>query len=167
MRSGTSAFQYGRPANNGMIIEQQQILTTDNLAVLMLSDAIAAQISVAFGDSYQQLAQDCFVWAVQRLQMNAPPWHASLIHLKNAAYAWRQMVFFLTMHGSTQSFLIWAKDYLNQQPLEFQRRFQPALVGLELAANGESINQSDRIRALGARRVLGWYEQRYWIAADK
>ncbi|MEL7051004.1 MAG: hypothetical protein AAGM45_04365 [Cyanobacteria bacterium J06588_5] len=167
MRSGTSAFQYGRPANNGMIIEQQQILTTHNLAALMLSDAIAAQISVAFGDSYQQLAQDCFVWAVQRLQMNAPTWHASLIHLKNAAYAWRQMVFFLTMRGNTQSFLIWAKDYLNQQPLEFQRRFQPALVGLELAANGESINQSDRIRALGARRLLGWYDQRYWIAADK
>ena len=93
-RSGTSAFQYGRPANNGMIIEQQQILTTHNLAALMLSDAIAAQVSTAFGDSYQQLAQDCFVWIVQRLQTNAPTWHASLIHLKNAAYAWRQMVFF-------------------------------------------------------------------------
>ena len=165
-RSGTT-FQFGRPANSGRIIEQQQILTTHNLATLMMSEAIAAQISVAFDDGYQQLAKDCFVWVVQRLQMNAPTWHASLIHLKNAAYAWRQMIFFLSIHGSTSSFLIWAEDYFNQQPVDFQQRFRPALVGLKLAAAGESIDQSERTRAVEARRLLGWCDQRYWIAGDR
>lgn len=156
-------FQFGRPANNGMIIEQQQILTTHNLAVLMTSDAMRKPIAAAFDGCYQQLAQDCFMWLVGRLQMNAPTWHAALIHLKNAAYAWRQMVFFLSMHGSADEFLLWAEDYLNQQPLDFQQRFRPALAGLQMAAAGESITQGDRTRERGARRFLGWFDQRYWL----
>ena len=45
----------------------------------------------------RDMAKLCFQWACRRQQMKIAEWHARLTLVKNTAYAWRQMVFFLAL----------------------------------------------------------------------
>jgi hypothetical protein len=136
-----------------MIIEQQQILTTQNLAVLFdgldLADALRGRLA--------SLAQLCFTWICRRQQVKANEWHARSIMVKNTAYAWRQMVFFLALlpRAEVQEFISWAEEHMKKQTDDFQTRFRPAMQGLALAVDGQSIDDPYENR-LGARRFLGW-----------
>jgi hypothetical protein len=145
---------------NGMIIEQQQILTTQNLAVLVAGLDLLAELHGHFAE----LARHCFTWICKRQQKNPPTWHALLIMLKNTAYAWRQMVFYLSLSpaGEVHQFLAWADEHLARQPTEFQSRFRPALAGLQRAAAGRPPEDGNL-----ARRYLGWTKQRHWLLGPK
>lgn len=148
------------PATNGMIIEQQQILTTQNLAPLFaglnLIETLRGQLC--------NMAKQCFRWICKRHQMKTDHWHARLIAVKNTAYAWRQMVFFLALlpERDVADFLQWAERHLCDQSGEFQNRFYPALNGLILAADGRSLD-GDSTGRVDARRVLGWSKERHWM----
>lgn len=138
---------------NGMIIEQQQILTTQNLAALFSGLDLAGELS----SHLAKMAKQTFQWICRRQQMKIDLWHARLIMLKNTAYAWRQMVFFLALltESEVSEFLQWASAHLNDQSDEFRKRFHPILYGLILAADGVSL-ESDKARNSGAIRFLGW-----------
>jgi hypothetical protein len=161
-RAGVSLGSWN-PATNGMIIEQQQILTTQNLATLFagldLTDALRGQLD--------EMAKRCFAWVCKRQQVREDKWHARLKMLKNTAYAWRQMVFFLALLPSrdVDGFLRWAEGQLNAQEEDFRKRFEPALRGLVLVADGESLDQHPASRS-DARRFLGWSTTRHWLLAD-
>jgi len=152
------------PATNGMVIEQQQILTTQNLAVLFaelhLADALQEQQLV-------EMARRCFEWVCERQQVKVDRWHARLIQIKNTAYAWRQMIFFLALlpQPAVTEFLGWAKGHLKQQPETFYNRFHPALTGLVLASENCRLD-SDDARQAGAQRFLGWSKARHWLLTD-
>jgi len=158
-RAGVSLGTWD-PATNGMIIEQQQILTTQNLAALFvalgLADTLRGQLA--------EMAKRCFVWVCRRQQIKVRKSHARLIMVKNTAYAWRQMIFFLSLasDGERRDFLRWAEDHLNKQSDQFQHRFRPAMIGLNLAVAGDSI---DAESATGARRLLGWSKDSHWLLA--
>ncbi|MFZ6028915.1 MAG: hypothetical protein ACOYYS_14460 [Chloroflexota bacterium] len=146
-----------KPAANGMVIEQQQILTSQNLAVLFNEFQVAKKL----GERLDELPRCCFAWVCEHLQIKATRWHAHLIQVKNAAYAWRQMIFFLAIRPASVQveFLAWATDYLSQQPVAFQERFRPALQGLLLALHGQSAENP----AGGARLFLGWTQDKHWL----
>jgi hypothetical protein len=154
-RAGVSLGTW-RPATNGMIIEQQQILTTQNLAVLFgglqLTEVLRAELSA--------MAMDCFRWICQRLQMKADKWHAKLIMVKNSAYAWRQMVFYLSLASAADvgDFVRAAREHLDRQSPDFVARFGPALRGLEMAVEGRALNADP-----AARRFLGWSQGPHWL----
>ncbi len=152
------------PAINGMIIEQQQILTSQNLAVLF--DGL--DLANALRDRMEDMARHCFMWICQRQQVKTDKWHARLIMVKNTAYAWRQMVFFLALIPSTQvqTFLNWAEEHLSIQKEEFQLRFRPVLRGLALAAQGRSFDDPLVIEQ-GARRFLGWSKEKHWLLGQQ
>ena len=65
------------PATNGMIIEQQQILTTQNLAVLFARLDLAG----ALGEQLADLPRQCFRWICQRQQIKAYDFHTRLIQV--------------------------------------------------------------------------------------
>ena len=142
------------PAANGVVIEQAQLLTTHNLAAL---HRLAGEDLVA---SYPELARRCFTWVCARLQLSIEPWVPRLRNIKNAAYGWRQMIFFLALAGDDAAgdFLKWARTHLHQQPRDFVRRFEPALRGLEVAHRGEVLTDTEE-----ARRFLGWSRGRPWV----
>lgn len=156
-RAGVS-LGTGDAATNGMIIEQQQILTSQNLAALYLGlglkNPLRAQLT--------EMAKECFQWICRRQQMKIDKWHDRLIMLKKTAYAWRQMVFFLALLSEREiaDFLRWAEDHLHAQTDGFQTRFRPALNGLALAAQGHTINGDS---AGNAHRFLGWSKTRHWL----
>jgi hypothetical protein len=161
-RAGVSLGTWD-PATNGMIIEQQQIITTQNLAALFagldLTDALRGQLG--------EMAKHGFRWICKRHQMKTDKWHARLIMLKNTAYAWRQMIFFLTLLADREvaDFLRWAEEHLDAQTEDFRIRFRPALNGLILAANGRPI-ESRSSREFDARRFLGWSNSKHWLLTD-
>jgi hypothetical protein len=143
-----------------MIIEQQQVLTTQNLAVLYdslrLTNSLHAQLD--------ELARRCFMWICQRQQMKIDNRHARLIMLKNTAYAWRQMIFFLALlpAAGQQQFAVWADGYLKEQNEDFQARFHPAFQGLVMAVEGRPLHETAGNRK-GAMRFLGWSKSRHWL----
>ncbi|MGC4004053.1 MAG: hypothetical protein QM811_13410 [Pirellulales bacterium] len=130
------------PATNGMIIEQQQILTTQNLAALFSGLSLDAELRPQF----PRLAMECFEWLCSRLQFRTETWHARLIAVKNSAYAWRQMVFFCALASGEQqrSFLKWAEGRLAEQAPEFVQRFRPAVIGLSNAMRRASARCGNR-----------------------
>jgi hypothetical protein len=151
------------PATNGMIIEQQQILTTQNLAVLFdelnLAEELRGQI--------KGMVVCCFKWICRRQQMKIDKWHARLVMLKNTAYAWRQMVFFLDLLGESdlRETLDELGAYLESQSPDFVERFRPAFNGLLLAAEGKKIPKVEE-QPTTARCFLGWSKERHWLMPD-
>lgn len=149
-------------ATNGMIIEQQQILTTQNLAALFSG----LDLTEALRDQLEELARKCFLWICKRQQTKLDRWHDRLIMLKNTAYAWRQMVFFLSLlpRGKAGDCLDWAERHLEEQPEEFRNRFRPALNGLAFAAEGRSLETAPA--GNDVRRFLGWSKARHWLLPE-
>lgn len=162
VRAGVSPGAAG-VAGNGMIIEQQQILTTQNLAALFAGLALTD----ALRDQLGEMARQCFTWICRRQQMKTDNGHARLITLKNTAYAWRQMIFFLSLLPPHEvvAFLRWAEEHLGAQAAVFRARFRPALNGLVRAAGGGVLDTADAVSS-GARRFLGWTTTRHWLLSE-
>jgi hypothetical protein len=158
-RAGLSSTGWS-VARNGMIIEQQQILTTQNLAVLFESLHLAERLRDRLGE----MVRHCFEWICRRQQMNSDTWHGHLIMIKNTAYAWRQMIFFLSFlsQAELQEFLAWAEAHFRQQSGHFLARFRPAMNGLVLAAEGRSLDAPD-VDPEQVKRFLGWSDTSHWL----
>ncbi|MCE9638052.1 MAG: hypothetical protein K8T90_20310 [Planctomycetes bacterium] len=144
-------------AANGKVIEQEQILTTHNLAVLLAQ----ADIRTALNPHLEGLARDCFTWVRRGLQFpKGATHHKRLLSTKNAAYAWRQMVFFLSLLPASgrEQFLAWVAESLAAGRRDVDDRMRPAIVGLGRAVAGQMPEAPPE-----ARRFLGWTTERHWI----
>jgi hypothetical protein len=130
------------------------ILTTHNLAVLFRAFELGRELQ---GD-LRGMAERCFRWICRRQQDRTDQWHARLIMLKNTAYAWRQMIFYLSFLAGADvtQFLEWAQNHLLQQRSDFQTRFSPALRGLVSVHAGAS-GRTDG----GIVPFLGWTQTQH------
>ncbi len=146
-------------AVNGMLIEQQQILTTQNLAALTVGLGLRPELQ----PRADELARTCYRWACKRLQANATSFHDHLITLKNSAYAWRQMIFFLSLLGedTQRAFVSWAEKELTTQPDAFEARFRPAVIGLATAV--EKGASPPRVPSNAGALFLGWANKSHWL----
>ncbi|WP_146848250.1 hypothetical protein [Brevifollis gellanilyticus] len=142
----------GHPAANGMVIEQQQILTTQNLSVLIETLNLPVDREAA--------AIRCWLWIIRRLRQRSGNHHARLIMVKNAAYAWRQMIYFLS--GLTQNaqreFLYRAGLFLSFEPNSLQEVLQPLIAGLQRAMKGQCPESPP-----DSHLLLGWTTGRHWL----
>ncbi|MCB9654415.1 MAG: hypothetical protein H6729_09840 [Deltaproteobacteria bacterium] len=145
-------------ARNGTIIEQAQIVTTQNLAVVF------AKLDLASLLDKSDLACRTFEWVCHRQQLKFTDWQAQLQTMKNTAYAWRQMIFYLSLmdHAEVSSFLDWSADHLSKQQPEFRMRFEAVLSGLRAIARGDRFDPVGG-HASGGRRFLGWSVGRHWL----
>ena len=116
-------------AANGRVIEQQQLLTTHNLAVLVSTASLSSSTSL----SWTALAQQCLdaVLALRRQPAKDP--RDVLVKHKVGAFAWRQMVFFLALadDDSVDAWRASVSPSLAAQPalLPFWRGLQKAVDG--------------------------------------
>ena len=145
-------------ARNGTIIEQQQILTTHNLAVLFE----ALSLGTSLREELPELAARCFRSICRQHTQRIDDWRSNLLRLKSTAYAWRQMIFFLSIAGDDESlpFLALARE---ETPEPLRERFAPALRGLELAARGGRFGPDGTAEGGAARRFLGWTLGKHWL----
>ena len=141
------------PAVNGTIIEQCQIVTSHNLASLWL----ALDLNDVLAPDLHRMVEECFHWICQRLQFNFPIRHTELTSIKNCAYAWRQILFFISMAGETEQkwFLLYAEAHFERQSVDFKERFLPVLVGLREVIGGAQFD-SQGCTDSGGRRFTGW-----------
>jgi hypothetical protein len=88
--------------------------------------------------------------------------------VKNAAYGWRQMLFYLSLMSSSDiaSFQRESASYFAEQREDFQRRFRPAVDGLNLVLAGGHF-EHDGSHSSGARRFLGWSIGRHWALGER
>jgi len=161
-RAGASKSGRSSVAENGKIIEQVQILTTHNLGVLF--DALALRDQLA--PDMEAIAKTCFSWSTRRLRLRTSSWHQLLINLKNAAYAWRQMMFYLSFVSDVPAFTTWGRAQLVRADAPFRQRFEPAMRGLELAAAG-IVSSAAAFSTGGGRVFTGWTTDRHWLAPAK
>lgn len=105
------------------------------------------------------MAWRCFTWICATLQTRRGQHKAGLRAIKNSAYAWRQLVFYLSQMPAdvAQATIMGAEEYLAAQPEALQSRLRPALHGLTLAAAGAPLSPP-------ARRLLGWTTGPHWLA---
>lgn len=142
---GPGAFR--SVAANGTVIEQAQILTTHNLAVL------AGPVGVVPAGGWETAALGAY-GTVRRLVALAErqPW--PLATVKNAAFAWRQLVFHLSLCSSQEREAV-LTGILREHPA----RLAPAVEGLRLAAAGHRFDPD----GTAARRFLGWTVGPHWL----
>ncbi|MFG2115631.1 hypothetical protein ACGFRB_23880 [Streptomyces sp. NPDC048718] len=148
---------YGSVAGHGMVIEQAQILTTHNLATLV------QRVGVAPEPGWAELARRCFK-AVYRLTERARRSPYPLRSVKDAAYAWRQMVFHLSLCGEAEraEVLAWLPAEAARRPL-VASRLAPALLGLRYVADGGRFDADGSACAGRARRLTGWSASGHWL----
>lgn len=120
-------------AINGAIIEQAQILTTHNLASLWNAlnlDNLKPELPA--------IAQKIFTWICLRQQMQISDWRANLHRKKDCAYAFRQMIFFLSIAGEEEQkeFLKWMSSYLKEKSFKLPFDFDKILQDFALTING-------------------------------
>ncbi|WP_433562131.1 hypothetical protein ACQP1O_32135 [Nocardia sp. CA-151230] len=140
-------------ARNGAVLEQSQILTTHNLAVLVDALDLGEQLR----ESAPGLANRTFDWIIQRLSQPAHG-HAALIQVKNAAYAWRQAVFLLSYCDlATQAGQI--DRLIDQRAVP---RLEPAVAGLAHIVTGGRFGRNGLEPNGTGRRLLGWAVGRHW-----
>jgi hypothetical protein len=159
-RAGSEPGSY--VAVNGTVIEQSQILTTGNLAVLV--DSLGLRDHVA--DLAPELAGRAFAWLLHRLRQHPASWKAQLQAVKNAAYAWRQAIYFLSLceaPAQTEA-VARLRDQVRATGEEFQSRFGPVVDGLAHVVAGGRFDVSGMASEPGGgRRFLGWSVGPHWI----
>ena len=144
-------------ASNGKIIEQQQILTTQNLAAIYTT----ADLGISLAKHHTDMANKCLKWIYRQLQIPTNDFHTQLVFIKNSAYAWRQMIFFLSFEDAgIHRFSKFAWEYLNEQSPEFQVKFSSALAGLD-----EAIKAHCEGKSLGSHFLpfVGWTTKKHWF----
>lgn len=147
----------GWPAVNGTVIEQAQILTTHNLATL------AARVGIAPPAGWAALARDCFDTVCRLVhRMGDRPMPSTI---KDTAYAWRQMLFHLSLCEEAErvAVLAWIEADITRRPPPVRARLAPALAGLRLVAAGASFGPDGTAEHGRARRLLGWSTDGHWM----
>ncbi len=149
-RAGLQKARNWSVASNGMILEQQQIITSHNLAQVLSTLDLS---DLNFG----AMSLHCFEWICRRQQTPMSEWRAKLQMTKNTAYAWRQMIAFMSELSSEEQGMIFEdiRRTAAKQSSEYQSRFGPALGGLERAIAGKS--PSDQV-------FLGWVQGKHPFA---
>ena len=113
------------------------------------------------------LADRTFAWLTRSLQQRPPTWRPQLQAVKNAAYAWRQAIYFLSLCPPPAQAQALARLRTQVQAAgdeDFQARFQPVIDGLaHVIAGGRFDADGTAPDPAGRRRFLGWTAGRHWI----
>ncbi|MGV9316553.1 hypothetical protein ACWDR0_30865 [Streptomyces sp. NPDC003691] len=159
-RAGTDSARSWSPAGNGTVIEQAQILTTHNLAVLVRHVGIAPEAG------WESLAEKSF-GAVCRLVARVHGHPRPLGTIKDAAYAWRQTLFFLSLcpPGRQAALVRRMAAKAAGQPWHTAARLAPVTAGLRLVAGGGTFGADGTALDGRARRFQGWTTTGHWMSS--
>lgn len=150
-RAGISKSGNWSVARNGMVIEQQLILTSHNLATLFERLDDLSELNFA------RMSTRCFEWICTRQQTPVSDWRAKLQMVKNTAYAWRQMIAFMAELDPADQTACFChmQEVFSQQSDPFKTRFAPAVTGLRNAIYGTTPTASN------SQVFLGWSDVKH------
>jgi hypothetical protein len=151
-------FSGGYVARNGAVLEQSQILTTHNLAVLV--DGLG--LTGLLREKAPELAWQTLGWVVRRLTQRAANRHAGLIQVKNAAYAWRQAIFLLSFCEAPEQASQLHRLQAEVLNAGIGAQFSPAVDGLAHVIRGGRFSARGTVPGSSGRRFLGWALGPHW-----
>lgn len=152
----------GGVAANGAVLEQSQILTTHNLAVLLERLRLRDQM----GELAPGLADRTLTWVVRRQSQPIRERFTALQMVKNCAYAWRQAIFFLSLCDQATQLAAVARLRDSVADARLETRLGPAVDGLAHVVSGERFNASGKVDESNGRRFLGWSVGPHWCLAE-
>ena len=158
-RADITKHRWPSVAEGGMVIEQAQILTTHNLATL--AGPVGARPEPGWADLARR-SFTAFCRLIARLHGNPHP----LTTVKDAAYAWRQALFYLSLAepGEQTALVSWLGEETTRQPEHIRARLAPVAAGLRLIHAGGAFGTDGTLDDGAARRFLGW-DTRHWMLA--
>jgi hypothetical protein len=138
-------------ARNGTIIEQQQIVTTHNLATLF------ARLDLELDVELHDMARRCFTWMARaQEQLHRCDAHTRLVIAKNSAYALRQMLFFLSVARTPPTEVVmWAEGRAAEANAASKEALERIVSGIRFVADGGTFD-SRGLAPNGGVRFLGW-----------
>lgn len=145
-RAGQKGGRWRSVPANGTIIEQSQILTTHNLAALV-------DLGIRPTRSWADLARESIEQTAAKLALAARQ-PRPLPTVKDAAYAWRQAIFYLSVADPTEAHALINDDLVSASAPAVMHEL---LAGLRVAADGREGATDDH------RPFLGWTVGRHWI----
>ncbi|HYS39832.1 MAG TPA: hypothetical protein VEO01_29810 [Pseudonocardiaceae bacterium] len=158
-RAGEAGTGGSHVARNGAVLEQSQILTTHNLAVLVTGLDLVGELR----EHAPELASRTFSWIARRLAQRTENRHAALIQVKSAAYAWRQAIFLLSFCEPSAQ-LSQARRLADEiRDTGIGARFGPAVAGLANVINGARFTAAGMLANDNGRRFLGWAAGQHWL----
>ncbi|WP_433891276.1 hypothetical protein [Streptomyces sp. CA-111067] len=158
-RAGVVGTTWLSVAQGGAVIEQAQILTTHNLALL------AGPVGVTPPSGWAAPARGAFATTCRlaaRIHGNPRP----LTTIKDMAYAWRQVLFYLSMATSDERGAVLEQfdDDVARYPDHARVRLAPVLAGVRLVRAGGDFGPGGGPAHGGARRLVGWTPAgRHWL----
>ncbi|WP_240045953.1 hypothetical protein [Streptomyces sp. L-9-10] len=160
-RAGVDGTTWLSVAQGGAVIEQAQILTTHNLALL------AGPVGVTPPAGWAALARSAFATTC-RLAARIHGNPRSLTTIKDMAYAWRQALFYLSMLIPDEQTAALAQfdDDAARYPDHARARLAPVLAGVRLVHEGGDLDSNGAPTHGGARRLVGWApDGHHWLQA--
>ena len=137
---------------NGMMIERAQIITTHNLATLVVE-------KVKLEHSYNELALLSFAHSCGLItrSIETKKHGAGYLHaLKNAAYAWRQALFFLSLSPEKS-----VEETMHKAEDLFLRRLGPDIT--QSLFNRLKVSLYSECSFESARPFFGWVSEPHWM----
>lgn len=144
-------------AKNGTVLEQSQVLTTHNLAVLVDALELGDQLTALAPD----LADRALDWVVNRMSLRPDDHHAALQAVKNSAYAWRQAIFYLSFCDQATQEAAVERLRLRTIDADVTQQLGPATYGLRRLIGGDRFTPEGTVDSVG-RRFLGWSVGPHW-----
>jgi len=151
----TGRHGYRRPAENGQIVEQQQIVTTHNLASFFSALGLKDKL-----DCFD-LSRRTWQWIVNELN-NFPGQYLDMLRAcKNVAYAWRQLLFYSSFVGEVGAVtdMLFAEKIFVESPPTLQATLTALILNplMQITrANDAAEEQPPRITPL-----LAWVSTRH------
>jgi hypothetical protein len=136
-------------AGNGTVLEQSQILTTHNLAVLTAGLGLEPELR----RRAPELAARVFAGVLRAHSTLPREHHAALLAVKNIAYAWRQGIYLLGFCDETARAEVLHLLTRSTGPAS---RLRPAVDGLAHVLAGGRFDAAGRAVGGPGRRLLGW-----------
>ncbi|MGY5882360.1 hypothetical protein [Modestobacter lacusdianchii] len=145
-------------AANGAVLEQSQILTTHNLAVLI----VGLDLEPALRERAPDLAERVLAWVLQTHAHLPSQHHAALQAVKNVSYAWRQAIYLLS-YCDHESQAASVNRLLDATASGTARQLKPVVDGLAHVHAGGHFSSTGVANGGTGRRLLGWSVGRHWL----
>lgn len=145
-------------AANGAVLEQSQILTTHNLAVL----TVGLDLEPALRERAPDLTDLVLAWVLQTHAHLPKQHHAALQAVKNISYAWRQAIYLLS-YCDHESQAVSVNRLLGATASGTARQLKPVVDGLAHVHAGGHFSSTGVADGGTGRRLLGWSVGRHWL----
>lgn len=148
-------------AANGTVLEQSQVLTTHNLAVLTAGLGLRDELA----ERAPELVDRVTAWVLTTHARLPREHRAALTTVKNIAYAWRQGVYLLSLCDREQQDAV-VQGLLDATTDGDARRLRPAAAGLAHVLAGGHLDAAGASPG-GGRRLLGWSVGPHWLLQQR